>query len=427
MQQTNYPSYDCRSPIFSKPSRRQFVRSGSGGLLGFALSQAGLTLNATANGMRQLPTAKKILVIWADGGPSQFETFDPKPGEATSGGTRAIETAAKGVFISEKLPRVASRMKSLSVIRNLTSREGEHMRARYFLHTGFPLVEAFPRPAAGAVMSYHSASTSMPNYVIIGDGHQGLGAAYLGSENGPFSISNAREAKKLLHTLESRHRRIKLTRRLSEAFNEQHGSSQEAETRLSVLNRIEELIDTPFSKALDIEDDPAKDRYGNAAFAGQALLARRLLAAGIPFVELTHGGWDTHRQNARNTDRLCRSLDRQFAALIDDLKTSGLLEETVVMWLGEFGRTPRINATAGRDHFPTVVPVVVGGGGFPGGLTIGKTNRDGTAIEGEAYSVPDLFATLFDRIGITPGQEFATQFGSMTTATDEGELIRELV
>lgn len=409
------------------PSRRQLIRGGTGGLLGFALSQAGLTLHSAANGMKQLPSAKKILVIWADGGPSQFETFDPKPGEATSGGTRAIETAAKGVLISEKLPRVASQMSSLSIIRNITSSEGEHARARYLLHTGYPLAEAFPRPAAGAVMSYHSESTSLPNYVTIGDDHQGFGAAYLGPDNGPFSISNAGEARNLLQTLESRRRRISLTRRLSESFNEQHMSSEGAEARLSVLNRIEKLIDTPFSKALDIEDDPAKDRYGDGTFAEQALLARRLLSAGIPFVELTHGGWDTHQQNARNTDRLCRSLDQPFAALIEDLQTCGLFEETVVMWLGEFGRTPRINAMEGRDHFPTVVPVVVGGGGFPGGLAIGKTNRDGTAIEGDAYSVPDLFATLFNRIGITPDQKFATQFGSMTTATDEGTPIRELI
>ncbi len=317
-------------------------------------------------------------------------------------------------------------MDKLSVVRNVTSPEGDHDRARYFLHTGYPFVEAFPRPSLGAVMSNQSPISDLPNYVSIGAG-QGFGPAFLGLENGPFAIENPKELRALLQTLESRRKRIQLTRNLSEHFSQNHQAAADPEARLAVLSKIERLIETDFSKALDIESDKEKKRYGDDPFGQRALLARRLLESGVPFVEVAQGGWDTHTQNASTTSRLCKQLDQLFAALMEDLSSGGLLDETVVVWIGEFGRTPQINSTAGRDHFPTVVPIVIGGAGFAKGEIVGSTNKDGTAIEGDSYSVPDLFATLFSRIGIKPGHEFETQFGSMTTATDSGKVISELI
>ena len=412
------PHYDCR---FGKASRRGFIGGAASGFFGFAVSHLG---RAPVFGSETSP-AKRLLVIWADGGPSQFETFDPKPGETTGGGTGAIETAARGIAISEKLPLLAKRMDRLSVVRNLTSPEGDHVRASYYLHTGYPLIEAFPRPSLGAVMSHRIPAGDLPNYVSIGAG-QGFGPAFLGLENGPFAIENPKRARDLLRNLESRRKRIELTRHLSEHFSQSHRAASEPEARLAVLAKIERLIATDFSKALDIDSDKERARFGGDAFGERLLLGRRLLEIGVPFVEVTLGGWDTHANNAANTTRLCGQLDRPFAALIDDLAGRGLWEETVVVWLGEFGRTPQINAAAGRDHFPTVVPVVIGGGGFAEGQVIGSTNRDGTGIEGQAYTVPDLFATLFGRIGVDPGHEYETSFGSMTTATDSGKVIAEL-
>jgi len=416
-----FPRYDCRFGDLT--SRRGFFQSTAAGFFGFALANRGQSLMA-ANAKQR--TAKKMLVIWADGGPSQFETFDPKPGRETGGTLGAIDTNVSGLRISETLPRVAQQMDKMSVIRNLTSREGEHARAKYYLHTGYNFVEAFPRPALGSIFSRESESGALPNYVTIGSA--GYGPAYLGLENGPFSIEDAERARELLRTLESRRDRIQLTRKLSEQFGAGRPSG-DAQSRLAVLSRIERLIDTPFERSLDLSREPEKirQRFGEGTFAKNALLARRLLETGVPFVEIHHGGWDTHAQNDRNVGNLCREIDQAWSALMEDLSAGGLLDETIVVWLGEFGRTPGINANSGRDHFPQVTPVVIGGGGIAGGQVIGETDREGISIKGDSCQVADLFATILGAMGVKPDEEYETDFGSMTEATDGGKAIRGLL
>jgi len=392
-----------------------------GGFFAFALAHSSGRLFA-GEGSR----ARKMLVIWADGGPSQFETFDPKPDTETGGPLGAIETAARGLRISETLPGMARHMDKLSVVRNLRSPEGEHQRARYFLHTGFPLVDSFPRPALGAVAAQQGGDEVLPGYVSLGA--PGFGPAYLGSQWGPFAIEDPGETRRLLRVLESRRDRISLARSFSERFRQAHPDADPALARLAVLERIEKLVDTPFERALDLERDrEERARYGRGTLADRLLVARRLLELGTPFVEVHQGGWDTHQDNAANVGRLCRELDGPWATLMDDLAAGGLLEETVVVWLGEFGRTPAINGANGRDHFPQVTPVVIGGGGIAGGRVIGATNADGTAIEGESFEVADLFATLLGRLGVAPRDEFPTDFGSMTEATDGGRVIADLL
>ena len=152
-----------------------------------------------------------------------------------------------------------------------------------------------------------------------------------------------------------------------------------------------------------------------------------MLERGVRFVEVQQDGWDTHADNFRATARLCSELDQSWSALIDDLDSRGLLEETVIVWLGEFGRTPRINAQNGRDHFPQTTPVVLGGGGISAGEVVGQTNNSGTQILGEPATVPDLFATIFTAMGIDPARSFQTAFGSPARATDDGVPIRGLL
>lgn len=416
-----FPEYDCR--FGRNLNRRAFLGGTAGGFFGFALAHRGQSLIA-ANAKKK--TAKRMLVIWADGGPSQFETFDPKSGRETGGTLGDIGTNAGSLRISETLPRIAKQMDKLSVIRNLTSREGEHARAKYFLHTGYNFVEGFPRPALGSIFSHESPEGNLPNYVTLGS--QGYGPAYLGLENGPFSIEDAEKARQLLRTLESRRSRIQLTRKLSDQFSAKR-PAEDAKSRLAILSRIERLIDTPFERSLDLSDEPEKvrQRYGDGAFARNALLGRRLLETGVPFVEINHGGWDTHAQNDRNVGNRCREIDQAWAALMEDLSSSGLLDETIVVWLGEFGRTPGINANAGRDHFPQVTPVVIGGGGIAAGEIIGRTDRDGISIEGDNHPVADLFATILAAMGVEAEKEYPTDFGSMTTATDGGSAITGLL
>jgi hypothetical protein len=414
-------------------TRRGFLGGTLGGFFAYALRHAGargqLALSegpqARAEG-EGAGKARRLVVLWMDGGPSQLDTFDPKPGEPTGGGLRAIETAVRGVRISEHLPEIARRMKKLSILRSLNSKEGDHLRGQYLLHTGYPLVEGFPRPAAGAVVSSETAPSRMPKYVSLGA--PGFGPAYLGASHAPFSIDEPRQALQTLRAMERRKGRIELMRSLDRAFDEEHPAAA-LERRQDAVRKIEELLDTPFVRALDLEREPAGDRerYGAEPFGQRCLAARRLLEAGVPFVEVHQGGWDTHLENFAQVKDLCGRIDGPWAALLDDLEAKGLLAETLVVWMGEFGRTPEINVQKGRDHYPKVTCAVLGGGGIAGGRVVGETSRGGTEIVRQAVGVPDLFATLFSRLGIDPKRRFRTEFGGTATATDGGTPIQDLL
>ena len=189
------------------------------------------------------------------------------------------------------------------------------------------------------------------------------------------------------------------------------------------------MLTTPFVKALDVEKASESDRtrYGESEFGQRCLLARRMLESGVKFVEVNHDGWDTHDDNFNSVARLCSEIDRPWAMLMDDLKTLGLWDDTVVIWMGEFGRTPQINGNTGRDHFPNVTPVVLGGGGLKGGQVIGQTNDKGLEIASGKVTVPDLFATLLTALGVDPAFEFRTEFGAIALASDHGKPIAGLL
>ena len=402
--------------------RRVFLGGALGGFFAYAMR------NRCDTALAQQPqgVAKRCLVLWMNGGPSQLDTFDPKPGASTGGEFKTIQTAVADVQISETLPHIAKQMGRLSIVRNLTSPEGEHERGQYYLHTGYRFVPAFPRPAMGAVVSHNSPPTDFPSYVTIGT--RGYGPAYMGPDHAPFTIEDAGAALNLLQAIGRRKRRIGLLQDLGADFDNAHPEAMLSRRR-AMIGRIQSMASTRFVEALNLDREPAanRQRYGEGQFAQRCLLARRLLETGVNFVEVQHAGWDTHNDNFRRTRRLCEAIDRPWAALMEALTSAGLLDETIVLWLGEFGRTPNINAQNGRDHFPRATPVVIGGGGIHGGRVIGKTNRTGTQIASNAYSVADLFATVFQALGIDPDTEFRTSFDSPTSATDDGTPIQELI
>lgn len=402
--------------------RRQWLSGTLGGFFGFTAAHplGRLLADETATGR-----AKRVVVLWMNGGPSQFETFDPKPNTPTGGEVKAIQTAVPGLSISEYLPEMASRMDHLSVVRNLTSREGAHERAQYFMHTGYPFVATFPRPSLGSIVSHEAPRSDIPGYVSLGT--PGFGPAYLGPDHAPFSVEDLQEALELLRRIRRRAPRIQFLQELSNEFATNH-PTESLQRRRGMMQRIERLVDTPFVRALDLEQEPAtrREQYGNNDFGQFCLLARRLLESGVRFVEIRHNGWDTHQNNNNAVRDRCRDIDRSWATLMDELAASGLLDETIVLWMGDFGRTPRINAQAGRDHFPTITPVVVGGAGLASGVCVGSTSSGGTQIVGDSVTTADLFATLLHQTGVDPAKEFRTRFGSPAAATDSGQIISEL-
>ncbi|MDP6444479.1 MAG: DUF1501 domain-containing protein [Pirellulaceae bacterium] len=402
-------------------NRRMWLGGAVGGF--FAYAQR----NQLDGALRAAPraAAKRCVVLWMNGGPSQIDTFDPKPGDSTAGEFQPISTAAPGVAISETLPHLAKQMDSLAVIRNLTSSEGEHERGQYYLHTGFQFVPGFPRPALGSVVSHESEPTDFPRFVSIGS--RGFGPAYMGPDHAPFAIENPEQALQLMRSIRRRSKRLSLLQDLGETFDSRRPVAM-VQRRRSMVSRVQSLVSTPFVDAFDIErvSQRERNRYGGGPSGRACLIARRLLETGVNFVEVQQDGWDTHQNNFRRTRELCEAIDRPWAALIEDLKSSGLWEETIVLWMGEFGRTPNINAQRGRDHFPQVTPAVIGGGGLRGGLTIGKTSRTGLEIDGASHQVADLFATVFKSLGIDPAAQFTTGFDSPTAATNKGVVIDEL-
>lgn len=403
-------------------TRRRFVTGSLGGLFSLALKHRCDRLFA-ADGPRR---TKRCVVLWMGGGPSQMETFDPKPGTATGGPTKAIQTTVPGISIAADLPEIAKRMEHLSLLRGLSSPEGDHDRGEHFLHTGYPFVQAFPRPTLGAVVSHENPPADFPLFVSIGA--RGLGPAYMGPDHAPFAVENPAEAVRLITGLRRQRGSLRTLEQFNSRFDAAHADAA-LDRRKASLRKVERMLTTPFVKALDVENAAEADklRYGESEFGQRCLLARRLLESGVQFVEIAHGGWDTHDNNFSQVSRLCGEIDRPWGALIDDLRSSGLWDETVLVWMGEFGRTPQINGNTGRDHFPAVTPVVVGGGGLRGGLVVGATDASGLKItEGEA-KVPDLLATLMTAIGIDPAYEFRTEFGAVAPATDHGKVIRALL
>jgi len=403
-------------------NRRTFLGGTLGGFFAYALRNRADDLFA----QEPAGKAKRCIVLWMDGGPSQLDTFDPKPGADTGGPTKAIETSAKGLRIAEALPQIAKRMKRLSILRSVTSKEGDHLRGQYLFHTGFSLAEGFARPALGAVVSKETPEAKIPKYVTLGAA--GFGPAYLGAAHAPFSVDDLQKALDSLRAVGRKKERIRLIRALDQEFDAGHSSDVLA-GREEMIRKIEELSDTAFVRALDLEAEPSRDRerYGKSPFGQRCLAARRLLESGVRFVEIHQDGWDTHVDNFSKVSEVCGTIDGPWAALMDDLESRGLLDETVVVWMGEFGRTPSINARNGRDHYPRVTCAVVGGGGLQGGRVIGETDRLGATIVKDPVSVPDLFATLYSCFGVDPKRRFRTEFGGTATLTDGGNPIKALL
>lgn len=403
-------------------NRRRFLSGSLGGV--FALAARYSCDRLFAADVAQ--TTKRCVVLWMAGGPSQLETFDPKPGQATGGPTKSIATAVPGIEIAAGLPGVAQRLDRLNIIRSLTTPEGDHDRGEYFLHTGYRQVPAFPRPTLGSIVSHENPPADFPLFVSVGA--RGLGPAYMGPDHAPFAVENPAQAVELITGLRKRRGSLRFLEEFSAEFDARHSDSG-LERRRASLQRLERMLTQPFVKVLDVEKAPTadRDRYGRSEFGQRCLLARRLLESGVKFVEVAHGGWDTHENNFNTVARLCGEIDGPWSALLDDLQSSGLWNETIVVWMGEFGRTPQINGNSGRDHFPQVTPVVLGGGGLKAGQVVGRTNAMGLEIAEGAVTVPDLFATLLTGLGIDPAHEFRTEFGAIAPASDHGKPIGALV
>jgi uncharacterized protein (DUF1501 family) len=397
-------------------TRRAWLARAALGVSGAPLSGwlAGLAAAAANDPGRK----RSCILLWMAGGPSQTDTFDLKPGHANGGPFREIDTAAPGVRISEHLPQLARQMKRLAVLRSMRTREGDHARATAHLRTGYLPQGSIRFPSLGALVANElaDANADLPGFVSVmpqgAFAQAAVAAGFLGPRAAPLVVVGAGGALRvedLSPVAVSRERaqeRLGLLREAEATFLASRPGAGAA-SHVTAYDRAECLGRAAAARAFDLsgEKDALRDRYGRGAFGQGCLLARRLVERGVPFVEVTLGGWDTHDNNFEQVRRLSEGLDPAWATLLEDLGQRGLLDDTLVVWMGEFGRTPGINPRGGRDHYPAAWSVVLGGGGVRGGQAIGRTSRDGSAVEDRPVSVPDLMATVLLALGLDPKKQ----------------------
>jgi hypothetical protein len=347
---------------------------------------------------------KSAILLWMSGGPPTIDLWDLKPGAPTGGPSKPIATTGSAQ-ISELLPSVAQQMKHLSVVRSMSTREADHTRGRYYLHTGFVPNPSVSHPSCGAVVAKelepYTAGLEIPSFVSIGGPSEGPG--FLGMAYAPFQVGDDGRVRDLdaLVEQERQQQRLALLGEIERRFATQRRGPAAGE-HAKVLEKTVSLMRSEQMKAFDVYSEPekARERYGATGFGRSCLLARRLVEAGVPFVEVDFGGWDLHENCFTTLETKAPEMDKAMGALVADLEERGLLESTVIVWMGEFGRTPRINGDAGRDHYARAWSAVIGGGGVRGGLTIGQTSADGTTVESAPVAAEDLMATVCAALGI---------------------------
>jgi hypothetical protein len=426
--QQRVPHHPLKDPTMTL-SRRNAIRLGVGAL---AAGAAGLPLVASATATAApTKTARALIILYMQGGPSQLDTFDPKPGRPTGGEFASIPTALPGVHFSQHLPRLARRADRMSILRSLTFREGNHDRARYLMHTGYPPQGSTAHPALGAIVGTSLGAGPLPAYVAVGG--PGHGGGFLGAAASPFVVRDPRKPVRNVQPAvalgdQRVDSRMDLWRDLQANFGRDRagpavkGHSAVVEQALAMTRARER-------EAFDLQSVSTRERerYGEGTFGQGCLMARRLVESGVSVVEVSMNGWDTHEDNFERVARLSAELDQGMSTLLDDLQASGLLEETAVLWTGDFGRTPNINARGGRGHFPKISNAIVAGGPFTRGAVVGATDRDGREIIDQPVSVPDLFRTLAHAMGIDPDDVRMTPQGRPIYTVDGGTVVRELL
>lgn len=405
---------------------------------------------------KKMAGVKRCLLLWMPGAPSQFETFSPLPNHENGGGTKAISTSVPGIQISENLPLLAKQMHHLAIIRSMKTREGDHGRAAYEMRTGYRQSPVMQHPTLGSLVSQQLPphKNDLPSYIslltfrdfntmafgpgflgpayaplIVGEG--GLGAA----ADAELEIPNlaappqitGRQIQSRLSMLEQFDASFRKNRR--DPLLQSHQSAQQSALKL-MNSEAQKLFDA------SLEPETIREAYGRNRFGQACLIARRLLEAEVPFVEVSlfaapgNAGqtWDSHVNNNETVASLCEVLDPAYAMLVQELVDRGMWDSTLVVWMGEFGRTPKYNEAEGRDHFPDAWSVVLGGAGITPGAVYGSVSADGSEVKENPVSVADLQHTILSALDLDPsGQNLSKMGRPIRLADPEGQAIKDLL
>ena len=410
-------------------SRRHFMKhlaasaAMAGPALAFAESLQAQTQELKRNG-------KSAIMLWMGGGPATIDIWDLKPGAPTGGPFKPIQTSAPGVMISEHMPMMAKNMHHMAIIRSMSTREADHGRGRYYMHTGYVPNPNMKHPSYGAVLAHELTPSHLeiPPFISIGGASEGPG--FLGMAYSPFVVSSNGQIRNLKMDVDQQRLmdRMAMLASLEKSFISQN-RGQAAEDHAKILNKTLSLMTSKQMDAFKVNQEKPEvlERYGTTGFARGCLMARRLVEVGVPFIEVDLGGWDNHNNiHPTLANTKLPELDKAMSALVEDLAARDLLKDTAIIWMGEFGRTPRINGNAGRDHWARSWSVVVGGAGMKGGQAIGATNSDGTQVETDPYTSEDVMASICKALGISLSTTFTSTNGRPMKIANSGRVIKEL-
>jgi len=408
----------CGSPDHPSFSRRALLAGAAAGAATFAADMTQLECFSQPAFARELKKQNKsVILLWLAGGASQLETWDPKPGRDTGGPFASSGTSVSGVRISELMPKMASRLhEHTALIRSLNTKDGGHGGGAKLMLKGRRDEANVTYPDLGSMIARElgRADSEVPDFVAFysqteGRGNTLVGPGFLGARYAPIQLleePTPPDIRRLEQISDVDHKdREALRNLLSERFLRGRGTNT-TDSHNTAYERVRGLMAS--EKLFDIQEEPqqVRDRYGPTRFGQQCLVARRLVEAGVPFVRVGRAWWDSHGQNFETHLELVTELDHVMSTLLDDLKERGLLENTLVITLGEFGRTPRINASLGRDHFATAWSCSLSGCGVLPGAVYGETDEDGNKVKDGEIDAGDLFATIFNAVGIDHDHEY---------------------
>lgn len=403
-------------------------------LLGVSVAPALLLRNAFAAEPAKNPPARNIIYLYMDGGMSHVDTWDPKTGEVM-GPTKTIKTSADGIQLGEYLPRTAKQMHHGALVRSITSTQGAHEQGNYMMHTSFQLRGTIAHPALGAWLEHYQGpgNPMLPGSVYIGNASRHPGAGFFPPQLAPLFVNNPEKGLRDIQrhkdlTAEAQAARMRLAGTLDADFEKKFGAQRNVAAHTGAYEGAYRMMACKDIVAFDLEQEkPAlRDDYGKDPFGQGCLLARRLVERGVRCVEVSLHGWDTHSGNFTALPDLCEKLDRGLGTLLADLHSRGMLSNTLVVVATEFGRTPKINVSLGRDHYPKAFSAALFGGGIKSGFVFGSTNGTGEEVEGDEITIPDFNATLAHGLGIPVEQPVLAPNGRPFKVADKGKPVLAL-
>ncbi|MEQ9407710.1 MAG: DUF1501 domain-containing protein [Fuerstiella sp.] len=426
-------------PRFNDLSRRQFVESIARSAFGVSIlpvADALFGAAARAGAVNAAPArkAEHIIYLYMNGAMSHIDTFDPKPGTEEGGETKSIDTSVPGVRIGEHLPGLAQKMDQLAVVRSMTTETGAHQQGQYLMRTSYKMIGSIRHPFMGAWLTHFEdkLNKDLPGSVVVGGGNRHPGQGYLSAELAPAPVGNP--ATGLQNTKPPKYldegnfeKRRRLIGQFESGFRRKYDTA-EVKAYADYYAEAVRLLKSPDLEAFDIskEDDSVKESYGANRIGQGCLLARRLVEKGVRCVEVEHGGWDNHNNIYDSFSNRAGQLDTAIVALLEDLQTRGLLSKTLIVLGTEFGRTPKINANAGRDHHPGCFSALLAGAGIRGGQVYGSTDRIGKSVEDGHCYPQDFNATIAYACGLPLDKEVFSPSGRPFKVANSGSPLKSL-